>query len=131
MKRYLYDLMVLIAWVHDRILKLNVRFPWTLTDKQLHFLVIGVLGMLLFFLVHPLFRLLFRHGQEMAVSWLYVFTLILMLTFSIEIGQHVSHTGALEFADIVFGVVGFLSLFAVYALGRIILRAILRIVKKG
>lgn len=130
MKKLLYDLMALIAWIHDRILTLNDSFPMVLSDKQLHFLVIGLLGMLLFFVIHPLFKLLIRHGHEMAISWFYVFTLIIMLTFSIEIGQHVTHTGSLEFADIAFGVVGFLSFFAVFALARLIIRGVARLVKK-
>ena len=35
-------------------------------------------------------------------------TLIIVITFAIEIGQKVTNTGNMEFADIVFGVVGFI-----------------------
>lgn len=131
MKKLLYTLMGMIAWAHDRILALNDGFPAALSDKQLHFLVIGVLGMLLFFLIHPIFKALIRRGHETVISWFYVFTLVIVITFAIEIGQGVTHTGTLEFADIVFGVVGFLSLFAVYALIRLAARQVLRRVRKG
>ena len=131
MKPLLYDLMALIAWVHEQILTINDGFPMVLSDKQLHFLVIGALGMLLFFAVHPLFKSLIRHGHQTVISWFYVLTLIIVITFSIEIGQQVSHTGAMEFADIAFGVVGFLSLFAVYALVKMFVRGVVRLFRKG
>ncbi len=47
----------------------------------------------------------------MVIAWIYVFTLIIVITFAIEIGQKVTNTGNMEFADIVFGVVGFIVMF--------------------
>ena len=130
MKAALYRIVGLIALLHDQILHINDRFSGTLTDKDLHFLVIGAFGMLLFFLIHPLFLSLIRRGHEIVVSWFYVLTLIVVITFSIEIGQHVTHTGTLEFADIAFGVVGFLAFFAVFALFRLIVRALAGLVRR-
>ena len=118
MKNALYALVSLVASFHDRILTLNDSFPTVLSDKELHFLVVGIFGMLFFFAVHGLFRWLVRRGHLMAVSWIYVFTVILVLTFAIEIGQHITHTGVLEFADIVYGVVGFLIFFGIFAAAR-------------
>lgn len=126
MKQWLYFAVGLIARIHDQILTINDRFPTVLSDKQLHFLVVGALGMLLFFLIHPIFKALIRGGHEIVVSWIYIFTLIVVITFSIEIGQHVTNTGTLEFADIAFGVVGFLAMFAVFAVIRGIILLILR-----
>ena len=126
MKQWLYFVVGLIARIHDRILTVNDSFPTVLSDKQLHFLVIGALGMLLFFLIHPIFKALIRGGHEIVVSWIYIFTLIVVITFSIEIGQHVTNTGTLEFSDIAFGVVGFLAMFAVFAVIRGIFLLILR-----
>ena len=130
MKAALYRIVGLIALLHDQILHINDRFSGILTDKDLHFLVIGAFGMLLFFLIHPLFLSLIRRGHEIVVSWFYVLTLIVVITFSIEIGQHVTHTGTLEFADIAFGVVGFLAFFAVFALFRLIVRALAGLVRR-
>ncbi|MBQ3481114.1 MAG: hypothetical protein IJH48_02085 [Oscillospiraceae bacterium] len=118
MKQILYAIVGLVASFHDRILTLNDSFPAVLSDKQLHFLVIGIFGMLLFFAVHSLFLWLVRRGHLMAISWIYVFTVILVLTFAIEIGQHITHTGVLEFADIVYGVIGFLIFFGAFAAAR-------------
>ena len=118
MKQALYHIVALIALVHDRIMAINDSFPTVLSDKQLHFLVVGIVGMLLLFVIHPLFVFLTKRGHVLAVSWIYVFTLIIVLTFSVEIGQQITHTGVLDFADIVYGVLGFFIFFAIFALVR-------------
>lgn len=107
-----------MAKIHDWILSLNDRFPTVLSDKQMHFWTIGILGMLLFFLIHPIFKALAKRGHIIVVSWFYIFTMIIGITFAIEIGQQVTHTGSMEFADIVFGVAGFITLFGIFALIR-------------
>jgi len=118
LKELLYQAVDWIAMVHDRISMLNNSFEGVLSDKQLHFIVIGVLGMLLIFAVYPLFKLLAKTDHVMVVSWIYVFTLILVITFAIEIGQRLTGTGAMEFVDIVFGIGGFVVMFAAFALIR-------------
>lgn len=104
----------MLADAHGAILKLNNNIEYTFNDKELHFLVIGVVGMVIFFVVHPIVHFLAKRGYEIIVSWSYTMTLILVLTFGIEIGQKISHTGSMEFADIVFGVAGFMLMFLVY-----------------
>ncbi len=116
MRDFLYMAVELAARIHDRILMLNDGFSASLSDKQLHFLVIGLLGMLLLCIIHPVFSALARSGHVMVLSWFYVFTLILVITFAIEIGQKVSNTGTMSFADIVYGIGGYLWMFAVYAI---------------
>ena len=130
LKELLYQGVDWIASVHDQISKLNDHFEGTLSDKQLHFLVIGMLGMLLVFLIHPLFRHLSRTNHVMVITWIYVFTLILVITFAVEIGQRLTKTGDMEFADIVFGVGGFIAMFAVFALVRAAVFGIKRLVRK-
>ncbi len=126
MKDFLYLAVELAARIHDRILMLNDGFSASLSDKQLHFLVIGLLGMLLLCIIHPVFSALARSGHVMVLSWFYVFTLILVITFAIEIGQKVSNTGTMSFADIVYGIGGFLWMFAVYAIVHGFVRLLLR-----
>ncbi|MBR3292803.1 MAG: hypothetical protein IKI69_00060 [Oscillospiraceae bacterium] len=122
MKEFLYAVMNWIALVHDAILRLNDRGGACLNDKELHFLVIGLLGMLGVLVIYPLFRWLCRRGRVLTLVWIYVFSLVLGLTFAIEIGQKISGTGTMSFADIVSGVLGFLYMFAVFALIRVIIR---------
>lgn len=114
---FLYWVVERIAEVHRYLLTLNDSFEYVFTDKELHFLVIGFIGMAMLFVVYPIFKALSRN-HVMVIAWIYVFTLILVITFAIEIGQKVTNTGAMEFADIVFGVVGFLFMFLLFSVIR-------------
>lgn len=117
-----------VAKIHNYIMGLNDKYEYDFSDKQLHFLVIGAIGMLLIFIVYPLFKRLARTGHVMVIAWIYVFTVILVITFAIEIGQKVTNTGNMEFADIVFGVVGFFVMFFIFALVRSIYHGILSLI---
>lgn len=131
MKEFLYFIVKVIAKFHSIILRLNDKFEYNFSDKQLHFLVIGVLGMGLVFVIYPIFKWLAAKGHVMVITWIYVLTLILVLTFAIEIGQKITNTGAMEFADIVFGVLGFILFFAIFALVREVYHAILKLLKQS
>ena len=126
LKDILYTVVNWMAMVHDKISHLNDKFEASLSDKMLHFLVIGVLGVLLICMIHPLFRWLARNHHVMAITGIYVFTLILVFTFAIEIGQRVTGTGKMEFADIVFGIGGFICFFVVFLIVRAIIDKIKR-----
>ena len=129
MKEFLYGIINLIARIHSRILTLNDSYEYNFTDKELHFLVIGILGMSFIFIIYPLFKWLAQHDHVMVVAWIYVFTLIIVITFAIEIGQKVSHTGNMEFSDIMFGVLGFIVMFFFFAIIREIYKAIARLIR--
>lgn len=120
MKEFLYWIVEMIAEAHSYLLRLNDRYEYEFTDKQLHFLVIGVLGMLLVWGIYPVFKWLANRDHIMTITWVYVFTLIIVLTFAIEIGQKVTGTGTMEFEDIVFGVFGFMLMFMAFAVIRTI-----------
>ena len=126
MQTLLYYIITFINNIHNSILGWNDQIENSFTDKELHFIVIGIFGIALILILHPIFLWLARTGHTMIVSFLYVFTVILVVTFAIEIGQHVTNTGTLEFADIAFGVVGFLAMFAVFAVIRGIVLLLLR-----
>lgn len=129
-KHFLYDAVGLVAKFHSWFLALNNDSQLHLTDKQLHFLIIGIVGMAIFFIVDPIIRNLARKGKIGAVSWAYSLTLIIGLAFAIEIGQHVTGTGLMEFSDIVFGVVGFLVLHLVWVLLKGLITAVSRLFHK-
>ena len=131
LKELLYQAVNWIATVHDKISQMNNQFEGTLSDKQMHFLVIGILGILLIFIIHPLFRHLSKTNHVMVISWIYVFTLILVITFSIEIGQRLTGTGDMEFADIVSGIGGFIFMFAIFALIRAAAIGIIRLIRRN
>ncbi len=120
MKAFLYFVVDLIAKAHDYLLRVNDRVELYLSDKQLHFLVIGVLGLLLFFFARWLFQKLNRN----AIAWIYTLTVVVGLTFAIEIGQYVSGTGSMELADIVVGIWGVLAFGTAYTLIHYIVKAL-------
>ena len=128
MTRFLYWIVELIARFHNVLLSLNDAFEYNFTDKELHFLIIGVIGMGLILAVHPLFVWLSNRGHVLSISWIYVFTLMIVLTFAIEIGQGFTHTGTMDFDDIMFGLVGFLAFYLVFVIIRAIVRLILRLI---
>lgn len=131
MKQMLYWVVEQIARVHSYILRLNDKYEYEFTDKELHFLVIGILGLLLVWCIYPVFKWLAKRGHIMTITWIYVFTLIVVITFAIEIGQKVTGTGSMEFADIVFGVVGFMLMFIVFAILRTLYHMIRDAIKRS
>lgn len=129
MGRLLYLIVEIVAKIHRYLLRLNDAYEYNFSDKELHFLIIGALGMGMIFVVHPLFKWLVKRNHIMVISWIYVFTLIIVITFAIEIGQRVTNTGIMEFKDIMFGVMGFISMFLVFSVIRGLYHLIVRGVK--
>ena len=129
MKELLYWIVEWIAKIHSHILRLNDAYEYNFTDKELHFLVIGNIGMLILVIIYPLFKIL-SENHILAIAFIYVFTVIVVITFAIEIGQKLSGTGTMDFADIVFGLAGFLLMFAIFAVIREIILAIVNLLRK-
>lgn len=61
-------------------------------------------------------KILTLNDQYLTLTWIYVFTLIIVITFAIEIGQGITHTGTMDFDDILAGIAGFLLMYIVLAL---------------
>lgn len=131
MKEILYRIVEWIAECHNYLLKLNDAYEYNFTDKELHFLVIGCIGMLILLIAYPVFKLLAKHKMYLTITGIYTMTVVIVLTFAIEIGQKISHTGTMEFADIMFGVMGFLAMFAAAAIVKGIYHLIRYLVKKA
>ena len=127
LKKLLFLIVEYIAKAHEFLLSLNDTFEYNFNDKELHFLVIGILGMLMIFVVYPVFKWLVKKNHIMTIAWIYVFTLILVITFAIEIGQKVTNTGAMEFADIVMGMFGCIVMYLIFAILRAIYHSICRL----
>lgn len=64
MKDFLYWIVYRLADIHTWIMQLNDGFEQSFTDKELHFIVIGVAGLALFLMIHPLIRALCKKGME-------------------------------------------------------------------
>ena len=125
MTEFFYFIIEIISRCHNKLLSLNDAYEYNFTDKELHFIIIGIIGMAMIFAIYPIFKWLANRDHIMTITWIYVFTLIIVLTFAIEIGQQVSHTGTMEFADIMFGIVGFLLMYIVFAVCRAVIKWII------
>jgi len=130
MKAFLYGIVELIAKIHNHLMQMNNEYEYNFSDKELHFLVIGILGMAFVFVVYPVFKWLAKRDHVMVIAWIYVFTLIIVITFAIEIGQKVTNTGNMDFEDIVFGIVGFIVMFFAFSIVRGVYHGILDFIRK-
>lgn len=126
MKDFLYWIVYRLADIHSAISTLNDGFEQSFNDKHLHFIVIGVAGLALFLIIHPIIKALCKKGMEILVSLLYTLTLVVVVTFGIEVGQQVTNTGNMEFSDIVWGIAGFLAAFVLYLVIKGVVKLIWR-----
>lgn len=110
---------MIVAQIHESLMHLNDNFELYFGDKDMHFIVMAVLGMILFFMVHFVFKRLAKWSIT-AISFIYVFTVMTVLGLAIEIGQKITGTGDMDFQDVVAGLYGVLSFFAVYTVYRLI-----------
>ena len=130
MKKLLWFIIDIITLCHNFIMSINDTWEYGLSDKELHFIIIGIIGMAMVFVVYPVFKWLAKNNHIMTITWIYVFTMVIVLTFAIEIGQKATNSGVMEFADIVFGVVGFLAMFTVFAIFRAIYHGIRKLLRR-
>ena len=115
----LYEGTMVVAQIHESLMHLNDNFELYFGDKDMHFIVMAVLGMILYFMVHFVFKRLAKWSIT-AISFIYVFTVMTVLGFAIEIGQKITGTGDMDFRDVVAGLYGVLAFFAVYTVYRLI-----------
>lgn len=128
MSEFLYGIVRIITVFHNAIMTWNDSCETVLSDKELHFLVIGLIGMGMLFIIYPLFKLL-SENHVLVIAWIYVFTVIIVIVFAIEIGQGLTGTGTMDFDDIVAGVLGFMAMFFVFAVVRAIILGISRLIR--
>ena len=119
----LRELTLIMAQVHESLLRLNDGFEFSFNDKELHFIIMALLAMVLFYVVHAVFSRLARWSIT-AVSFIYVFTVMTVLGFAIEIDQRISGTGEMDMADVVAGLYGVLAFIAVYTAYRLLAMAV-------
>ena len=92
-------------------------------------MVIGAMGLLMILLVYPLFKALANRSRVLAITWIYVLTVLVGMSFAIEIGQRVTGTGVMEFGDVAAGMSGFFAVTAVICALHLLLFAVKSAVK--
>lgn len=117
MIKKIVDWMIRIIYeTHTYFMSINDSYESSLSDKQLHFLIIGILGIAMLLVIYPLFRWLAKKHLTVLISWFYVFTVLVVITFAIEIAQWYSNTGTMDFNDIVAGLAGYFAMSFVFIL---------------
>jgi len=115
--------------LHDFIILLLEKFGVNFTDKDLHFWVIGIIGLLVFVVSDILFRMIAKWSIS-AISFIYALTVIIVFVFAIEIEQEITGRGNMEFSDISMGLYGFFVFLGVYLLIKMMLYMFGRLAKK-
>ena len=108
--------------LHDGLLVAVRALGLRLDDKQLHFWVLGLMGITLFVVVDVAFRWVSKWSVS-ALSFIYTLTILVVVALAMEIQQQITRRGALDFNDILAGIWGFVTLFCVYLLVRVAVHA--------
>jgi hypothetical protein len=120
MTEFLKLLASLTNEVHDLLIELTGLLGFSYNDKQLHFIIVGIIGMIVFFIVHAVFKALSKISIT-AISFIYTFTVMVVFVFGIEIQQKITKRGRMEFEDITAGLWGFIEFFSIYAAIRLLI----------
>ena len=109
----MYWLIDRMGEAHDWILHLNDSHELFLSDKQLHFVVMGAMGLVIYALARAGLGWLSRKSPN-ALGWVYSLTAMLAITLAIEIAQKATGTGSMEYMDIAMGMWGVVAVMLIY-----------------
>jgi hypothetical protein len=129
MRDLIYFLAEIVNNTHDIINQISKQAGWNMTDKDLHLWVFGIVGIIAFGFVHVVFKALAQYSVT-AISFIYTFTVILVLVFAIEIQQKITGRGQMDFDDAVVSLWGFLLFFMFFLILKGITLRIIRFLKK-
>lgn len=121
MTRILKLLIAIINRAHDLIVDSVHILGLGLTDKQLHFWLLGIAGIIVFLVCDMVFKRLAKWSIS-AISFIYTFTVLVVTVLAIEIEQKITRAGSMEFDDIVAGLSGFVLFSLLYILVRVLIR---------
>jgi hypothetical protein len=114
---------------HDLIWKFANMMGWNPTDKELHFWVIGILGIIGLIFVDILFHALAKWSIT-AISFLFTFAMVLVFVFAVEIQQKITGSGNMEFGDAVVSILGFFLFCSFYVVILLVVRGIRKYIKR-
>ena len=98
MSTFLYALVGMVAKIHNYIMRLNDAYEYNFTDKELHFLVIGVLGMLFIFVVYKktFNGVMYSTGFAMTLVGLSLVTTLVIMAVTSNVVLSLGMVGALS-----------------------------------
>ncbi|MCA1065860.1 hypothetical protein LCL98_20765 [Rossellomorea aquimaris] len=115
MKEGIMLIVELINNLHDLLIVMASDLGFTLTDKDLHFWIMGFIGIAVFFFVYGVSKILSKLPFGItALAFFYTLTFMFVLVFAIEIQQAITNRGHMEFIDAVIGLWGYIVFFFIY-----------------
>ncbi|WP_173915556.1 hypothetical protein [Halobacillus sp. Marseille-Q1614] len=115
MREVILILAEIVNIFHELIWGISNSLGLNLTDKELHFWVIGILGIIGLLFVDLVFHAISKWSIT-AISFLFTFAVVLVFVFAVEIQQRNTGAGNMEFADAAYSILGFLAFCIVYLL---------------
>lgn len=123
MRTLLQLLIDIFSYFHSFFVQITLSLGFNFTDKQLHFIIIGILFLFLYIVTDILFRALSKVSISI-ITFIFSFTLSIVISFAIEIGQYQSGRGNMELADIAWGIYGFFVFIILFEIVRAFYRFI-------
>ncbi len=130
MKDFILLLAEAVNIIHDALIIITRFVGLDLSDKDLHFWIIGILGFFIFTVVHICFIQLAKWSIT-ALSIIYTSTVVLVIVFAIEIQQGITNRGNMDFQDAVYGLWGFLFFLFLFLTGKVVHMLIRKWVKRS
>lgn len=133
MKDGILFLVEIVNTLHDLlIVVINDILGLQMTDKDMHFWIMGFIGIGTFAIIYLFTKWLakFPFGLHL-IAFLYTLTFMFVLVFAIEIQQAITSRGNMEFIDAIIGLWGYIVLFFVYAIGALIFILIKHLINKN
>ncbi|MBA2175519.1 hypothetical protein H0266_11500 [Halobacillus locisalis] len=125
MKESIWLISEFIDFWHDLLLDISRELGLGLSDTELHFWIIGILGLVGLLFVDVLFHALAKVSIT-AISFLFSLAIVIIFVFALEIQQKISGSGNMQFSDAMAGLLGFLAFCLVYFLIRGVVEMIKR-----
>ncbi len=120
----------IINELHDKLIILFKLFGLHFTDKELHFWVFGISGILFFIFIDIIFKWISKWSIT-AISFIYTITFLIIMVLAIEIQQKITGRGNMEFNDALASILGFLAFFGAYLIIKGLALLVIKSYKKN
>lgn len=120
MKTLLSLIIKLFDLLHVFLISLLKENGIILTDKQMHFMILGIAFLFVFILIEYIFKQLAKLSVSV-IAFVYVFTVSVVVALAIEIGQYQNKSGQMDFYDVTWGLYGVIVFILVFVIIRWIL----------
>ena len=130
MKTLLKALIEIFNFFHRLFTSLSNELSFGLNDKALHFYVIGFIFLIAYIIIHPIFVKLSKVSVKL-ISFIYVFTLCLVVSIAIEVAQFQSRSGNMDIADVAWSMFGFLAMFSILEVLKFVFKFIYNLINNA